>query len=103
MTLPTNGCEAFAPSSFSNNEYVAYIVLLAHRNEKQVICDLNSRSDNVGCCAGFWTPAITKDPRAQLAGVQKAPRHEVAGSWAPVCTENPIRVDDVMESPKLAE
>src|SRR6516165_10621695 len=33
---------------------------------------------------GFWTPAITKDPRAQLAGVQKAPRHEVAGSWAPV-------------------
>src|ERR1700730_2902885 len=35
------------------------------------------------CCAGFWTPAITKDPRAQLAGVQKAPRHEVAGSWAP--------------------
>jgi len=24
-----------------------------------------------------------KDPRAQLAGVQKAPRHEVAGSWAP--------------------
>jgi len=34
-------------------------------------------------CAGFWTPAITKDPRAQLAGVQKAPRHEVAASWAP--------------------
>ena len=24
-----------------------------------------------------------KDPHAQLAGVQKAPRHEVAGSWAP--------------------
>jgi hypothetical protein len=24
-----------------------------------------------------------KEPRAQLAGVQKAPRHEVAGSWAP--------------------
>jgi hypothetical protein len=23
-----------------------------------------------------------KEPRAQLAGVQKAPRHEVAGSWA---------------------
>src|SRR5215475_10314359 len=34
-------------------------------------------------CAGFWMPAITKEPRAQLAGVQKAPRHEVAGSWAP--------------------
>src|SRR6516225_7049338 len=26
-------------------------------------------------------PAITKEPRAPLAGVQKAPRHEVAGSW----------------------
>src|SRR6516225_7590274 len=38
-------------------------------------------------CAGFWTPAITKDPRAQLAGVQKAPRHEVAGSWALACSE----------------
>ena len=25
---------------------------------------------------------------AQLTGVQKAPRHEVAGSWAPVCTDN---------------
>jgi len=24
-----------------------------------------------------------KDPRAHLTGVQKAPRHEVAGSWAP--------------------
>jgi hypothetical protein len=35
------------------------------------------------CCAGFWMPAITKDPRAQLAGVKKAPRHEVAGGWAP--------------------
>jgi hypothetical protein len=34
-------------------------------------------------CAGFWTPVTMKDPRAQLAGVQKAPRHEVAGSWAP--------------------
>src|SRR5215472_3720295 len=32
-------------------------------------------------CAGFWTPATMKDPRGQLAGVQKAPRHEVAGSW----------------------
>src|ERR1700746_248492 len=30
--------------------------------------------------AGFWTPATMKDPRAQLAGVQKAPRHEVAAT-----------------------
>ena len=38
---------------------------------------------DVRYCVGFWTPVITKDPRARLAGVQKAPRHEVAGSWAP--------------------
>src|SRR5215471_3942425 len=38
---------------------------------------------HVGSCAGFWTPAITKDRRAPLASVQKAPRHEVAGSWTP--------------------
>jgi len=28
---------------------------------------------------------------------------EKVGELAVVCTENPIRVDDVMESPKLAE
>jgi hypothetical protein len=38
---------------------------------------------NVTSCDGFWTPATMKDPHAQLAGVQKPPRHEVAGSWAP--------------------
>jgi phage terminase large subunit-like protein len=43
-----------------------------------------ARGRNDRSCAGFWTPATMKDPRAQLAGVQKAPRHEVAGSWAPV-------------------
>src|SRR5271166_2179694 len=32
-------------------------------------------------CAGFWTPASREAPRTQAAGVQKAPRHEVAGSW----------------------
>jgi hypothetical protein len=26
-----------------------------------------------------------------------------SGRWSPVCTKNSIRVDDVMESPKLAE
>jgi hypothetical protein len=31
-------------------------------------------------CAGFWTPATRNVPQAQLAGVQKPPRHEVAGS-----------------------
>jgi hypothetical protein len=32
-------------------------------------------------------PAITKDLRAQLAGIQKAPRHEVASGWALACSE----------------
>src|SRR5208337_812115 len=31
-------------------------------------------------CAGFWTPASGGAPLAPAAGVQKAPRHEVAGS-----------------------
>jgi putative transposase len=30
-------------------------------------------------------------------------RHSTIGYTSPVCTENLIRVDDVMESPKLAE
>ena len=38
---------------------------------------------DVRSCAGFWTPARRPLPRAVAAGVQKAPRHEVAGSWAP--------------------
>ena len=37
---------------------------------------------DVGLCVGFWTPATRDAPHAQLTGVQKAPRHEVAGSWA---------------------
>jgi len=32
-------------------------------------------------CAGFWTLAMTRG--AQAAGVQKVPRHEVAGNEAP--------------------
>ena len=40
---------------------------------------LTSRSDRSR--AGFWTPAITRTPHSERAGVQKAPRHEVAGSW----------------------
>ena len=35
----------------------------------------------VRSCAGFWTPASREAPRTQAAGVQKAPGHEVAGSW----------------------
>ena len=34
-------------------------------------------------CAGFWTPAASSLSARSAAGVQKAPRHEVAGSWAP--------------------
>jgi hypothetical protein len=31
----------------------------------------------------FLDAGNKEDPHAQLAGVQKAPRHEVAESWAP--------------------
>src|SRR5271157_1680688 len=40
-----------------------------------------TRHENVRSCAGFWTPASREAPLAPAAGVQKAPRHEVAGSW----------------------
>jgi len=42
-------------------------------------------------------------------GIRTVPRardvhsHEHGFRWRSVCTENLIRVDDVMESPKLAE
>jgi len=48
----------------------------------------------------------TKKPRSQRSndflnlGFTISGRHHLAD---PVCTENLIRVDDVMESPKLAE
>src|SRR5260370_19227077 len=42
-----------------------------------------ARAD-VGLCAGFRTPAVTKPPHARAAGVRKAPRHEIAGRWGPV-------------------
>jgi hypothetical protein len=32
-------------------------------------------------CSGFWTPAITRRPQAQLAGVQKASMHEPDQLW----------------------
>ncbi len=34
-------------------------------------------------CAGFRTPAMTGSPRADAAGVRKAPRHEIAVGSAP--------------------
>ena len=33
----------------------------------------------VAFCAGFWTPGCRHYPRALVAGVQKAPRHEIVG------------------------
>src|ERR1019366_8342089 len=34
-------------------------------------------------CAGFRTPGMMSQPRAPVAGVREAPRHEIAGSGAP--------------------
>jgi len=40
-------------------------------------------TDIVHCdCAGFQPPTSTASPRATASGGWKAPRHEVAGSWA---------------------
>jgi len=35
--------------------------------------------------AGFWTPECRDYPRALAAGVQKAPRHEIAGRMEGQC------------------
>src|SRR5215831_20669227 len=35
------------------------------------------------CLCRFLDAGKKKAPQAQLTGVQKAPRHEVAGSWVP--------------------
>src|SRR5215468_7153979 len=40
---------------------------------------LSFRCERVSFCAGLWTPERRNAPQAELAGVQKAPRHEVAG------------------------
>src|SRR5712664_1186383 len=40
---------------------------------------------NVCYCAGFWTPGCRDYPRALVAGVQKAPRHEIAGRMRGRC------------------
>jgi hypothetical protein len=58
-------------------------------------CDINCLFCVGGCTAGLFGASLCRllcwfldagkkeAPQAQLTGVQKAPRHEVAGSWAP--------------------
>src|SRR6266446_9137962 len=43
----------------------------------------SDRMRHVAYCAGFRTPAMTGSPRANAAGVGKAPRHEIAVGSAP--------------------
>jgi hypothetical protein len=43
------------------------------------------------------------DLRQKLDVTELMTRIEAGGPKMAVCTENPVRVDDVMESPKLAE
>src|SRR6516225_10189985 len=38
---------------------------------------------NYRCCAGFRTPAMRRSATRSETGVGKAPRHEIAGEWAP--------------------
>ena len=41
------------------------------------------RASIIRCCAGFRTPAMTRPATGSETGVGKAPRHEIAGEWAP--------------------
>ena len=43
-----------------------------------------------------WTPSIVPNGEDQTV-------YLVVDRFGPVCTENPIRVDNVTETPKLAE
>jgi hypothetical protein len=45
--------------------------------------DDESTPFNVRSCAGFRMPGWRDHPRAPVAGVRKAPRHEIAGSGVP--------------------
>jgi hypothetical protein len=47
-------------------------------------------------CAGFWTSGSREAPLAPAAGVQKAPRHEVAGVWGRVGSQ---RYGDLIFAP----
>src|SRR5215471_7400259 len=53
---------------------------------------------NVSHCAGFSDAGMTDHPRAEGAGVRKAPRHEVAGSWALASSEG---CGELMSAPRL--
>jgi hypothetical protein len=57
-------------------------------------------ADARACCAARGIPLTAP---AQRRGLLALTFHEVMQGPFPVCTENLIRVDDVMESPKLAE
>src|SRR5215469_9035169 len=54
------------------------------RNISQVTVGNDSEGGHDFCsCAGFRMPGSREPPHDEVAGVRKAPRHEVAGSWAP--------------------
>src|SRR5919197_6135456 len=44
------------------------------------------REVDVRICAGFRTPALTREPRPDATGVRKAPRHEIAVGGALRCS-----------------
>ena len=52
----------------------------------------------VWICAGFRSPGLRDYPHAPAAGDRKAPRHEVAGSWALAGSE---RYGDLMWARRL--
>jgi len=51
----------------------------------------------------FSSPEILACHEAGVTVTLPKPQTSGAKSGPPVCTENLVRVDDVMESPKLAE
>src|SRR6516162_10915655 len=55
-----------------------------HRSRSQRRFPEGALVANVGCCAGFPTPAMTRSATRWETGVGKAPRHEIAVEWGTV-------------------
>jgi hypothetical protein len=73
---------------------IQHFLLLAGSRGTSNVCG-DSMTGNVQV---FGRRLSRDTPHAQRAGVQKAPRHEVAGSWAVACSE---RYGDLMLAPSL--
>src|ERR1700730_18507268 len=76
VTAPDQNCQIRRSSG---------IHLFASASPGGALANSVTQAANDRLCAGFRTPAALTSPHARLAGVRKAPRHEIASggsAWA---------------------